>query len=112
MFGVYGFAYAHEQVYSPLVHLIWKDLYAYVIPIMRGFHQLKIIQKILYKRHQCMGYKDWFVYSEITVPESAEQGFEGRHYFRSMRLHKEEFAAVAQTKVESHTKNIELLLSS
>ena len=112
MFGVYGFAYAHEQVYSPLVHLIWKDLYAYVIPIMRGFHQLKIIQKILYKRHQCMGYKDWFVYSEITVPESAEQGFEGRHYFRSMRLHKEVFVAIVRTKVESHTKNIESLLLS
>ena len=59
-----------------------------------------------------MGYKDWFVYSEITVPESAEQGFEGRHYFRSMHLRKEVFVAIVRTKVESHTKNIESFLLS
>ena len=57
-----------------------------------------------------MGYKDRFVDSEIIAPGLAEQGFEGRHYFWSMRLHKEEFAAIAQTKVESHTKNINPLL--
>ena len=57
-----------------------------------------------------MGYKDRFVDSEIIAPGLVEQGFEGRHYFRSMRLHKEEFAAIPQTKVESHTKNIDPLL--
>ena len=57
-----------------------------------------------------MGYKDRFVDSEIIAPGLAEQTFEGRHYFRSMRLHKEEFAAIPQAKVESHTKNIDPLL--
>ena len=56
-----------------------------------------------------MGYKDWFVDSEIIAPGSAEQGFEGRHYFRSMRLHMEAFAASAQIKVESLIKNIDPL---
>ena len=59
-----------------------------------------------------MGYKDRFVDSEIIEPGLAEQGFEGRHYFRSMRLHKEVFVAIVRTKVESHTKNIESLLLS
>ena len=51
-----------------------------------------------------MGYKDWFVDSEIISPGTAEQGFEGLHYFWSVRLHKEAFAAIVQTKVQSHTK--------
>ena len=54
-----------------------------------------------------MEYKDWFVGSEIIAPGSAEQGFEGRNYFQSMRLHKEDFAAIAQTKVELLTENFE-----
>ena len=122
IYGIYHFVHAHEQVYSPLPHLIWddKDLYAipilgnYItigkfIPILGGFHQLRAIPKILYKRYQFMGYKDWFVDSEIIAPGSAEQGFEGRHYFRSMRLHMEAFAASAQIKVESLIKNIDPL---
>ena len=59
-----------------------------------------------------MGYKDWFVDSEIIAPGSTEKGFEGRHYLRSMRLHMEAFAASAQTKVEPLTKNIDPLLLS
>ena len=37
---------------------------------------------------------------------------EGRHYFRSIRLHKEGFAAIVQIKVELHTENIDPLLLS
>ena len=59
-----------------------------------------------------MGYEDWFVDSDIIAPGSAEQGFERRRYFQSMRWRKELFAAVVQTKVESHTKNIDTLLLS
>ena len=94
IYGIYHFVHAHEQVYSPLPHLIWddKDLYAipilgnYItigkfIPILGGFHQLRAIPKILYKRCQFMGYKDWFVDSEIIAPGSAEQVFEEWHYF-------------------------------
>ena len=53
-----GFVYANEQVYSRLLHLIWKhkDLYANVIPLLGGgYHQLRVTQKILYKRNRCMG---------------------------------------------------------
>ena len=39
-----------------------------------------------------------------------EQGFEARHQFRSMCLHKEAFAAIIQTIAESHTRNIDPFL--
>ena len=58
------------------------------------------------------GYKNWFVDSGIIAPESAEQAPDRRHYFWSMRLHKEAFAAIDQTKVESLTKNTDPLLLS
>ena len=59
-----------------------------------------------------MGCKYWFVDSKIIVPGSAEKGFEGCHYFRSMRSHKEAFAAIVQINEDSHTKKNDLLLLS
>ena len=52
-----------------------------------------------------MDNKDWFVDSGIISQGSADQGFEGIHYFQSMRFHKEAFAAIVQTTVESVTEN-------
>ena len=57
-----------------------------------------------------MGCNERFVDSEIIATGSAEQGFKGRHHFRSMRLRKEAFTAIVQTKVESHSKNIDPFL--
>ena len=42
--------------------------------------------------------------------DSWNKVLEGRYYFQSMCLHKEAFAAIVQTKVESHTKYIDPLL--
>ena len=50
-----------------------KDPYANAIPILGGFHQLRVIQEILYKQHQCIRYKNWFVDSEVTAPESVDK---------------------------------------
>ena len=41
-----------------------------------------------------------------------DQGFQGRHYFWPVLLHEEAFVVIAQTKVESQTKNIGPLLLS
>ena len=54
-----------------------------------------------------MRYKGRSVDSEVIAPGSAEQGFKERHYFWSMRLHKEAFAAIVQTKVELLSENFE-----
>ena len=96
------FVHADEQVYARMLHLIWKhkDLFRNIIPIMGGFHQLRVFQKILYKRHTIIGYKDWFVDAGTIAQGSSSQLFEGSHYFRSMRIHKEAFDALVQHRVE------------
>ena len=50
-------------IHSALIYLIWKDkdLYTNILSILGGFHQLKVTEKKLYKRQQCIGYKDSFV---------------------------------------------------
>ena len=49
-----------------------------------------------------MGFQDWFVDSGTFAAGSAgvSQAFEGRHYYRSMRLHKEGFDALVQSRAE------------
>ena len=57
------FVHADEQVYPRIRHLIWKhgESYSTIIPMLGGFHQLRVLQKIIFKRHGVIGYKDWFV---------------------------------------------------
>ena len=114
----YIYVHSDEAVYSKLCHILWKnkDLYRDVILLMGGFHQLRVRQKLLFKRHSCRGYKQWCVDAGIIASGSADQAFEGRHYYRCMRIHKEVFDALVQFKIEEVTqshKNIEPeLLSS
>ena len=54
-----------------------------------------------------MASKDSFVNSGIIAQGLADQGFEGIHYFQSMRSHKKKFGAIVQTNVESITENFE-----
>ena len=80
------FCHADEQVYAKLLHIIWNhgDYYQKIIPLMGGFHQLMVMQKIIYKRHGCMGYKQWFSDAEIIAAGSLEIAIEGRQYYRCM----------------------------
>ena len=56
-----GHIYAHgdEQVYALLTHIMWEDtsLYKNVIILMGGFHQLRVRQKTIHKRHAVKGYQ-------------------------------------------------------
>ena len=58
---------------------------------MGGFHQIRVFEKVLFKRYNCLGFQDWFVYSGKIATGSASQAFKWRHYYRSMHLHKEGF---------------------
>ena len=51
--------------------------------------------------------KDWIVDTGIIAQGSADQGFEGIHYYQFMRLHKEAFEAIIQSNVEPITENFE-----
>ena len=105
----YIFAHSDEAVYSKLCPILWnnKDLYRNIISLMGGFHQLRVKQKLLFKRHFCRGYKQWSVDAGIIARGSADQAWEGRHYYRCMRVHKECFDALVQYKFEDLTSNLE-----
>ena len=49
------------------------------MPMLGVFYHLRVIQKILYKRYQCMGWKSWFFDLEIIVQGSTKQGYEEGH---------------------------------
>ena len=103
----YIFCHADEDVYAKLMHIIWKhgNLYKTVLMIMGGFHQMRIRQRIISKRHAVMGYKEWFVESGIISPGSVDHAFNGGHYYRCMRLLKEAFDALIQFRTENITNH-------
>ena len=67
------FVHADEQVYARILHLIWKhgESYSTIIPMLGRFHQLRVLQKIIFKRHGAIGYKDWFV-DDGTIAEGLQ----------------------------------------
>ena len=100
------FVHAYEAVYAKLWHILWKDkeLYKNVLLLMGGFHQLRVMQRLIYKRYYCRGMQQWCVDAEIIAKGSAEQAFVARHYYRCMRIHKECFYALVQLRIEQITK--------
>ena len=82
------FVHADEQVYARIVQLIWKykDRFQNVIPLMGGFHQLRVFQRVLYKQHGVYGYQAWYADAGVIAEGSAEQAFKGGNYYRSMRI--------------------------
>ena len=101
------FAHSDEQVYARLAHIIWKDpeLYQNVIILMGGFHQLRVRQKTIFKRHAIKGYQQWVVDAKTIAFGSAAGAIEGRHYYRNMRINKEIFCALVQYRVEEITND-------
>ena len=101
------FVHSDEMIYAKLCHILWKnkDLYRSVILLMGGFHQLRVCQRLLFKRFHCKGYKEWCIDAGVIAAGSADQALNGKHYFRCMRLHKEMFDALIQTRIEDLTKN-------
>ncbi len=101
------FAHADKEVYARLAQIIWKnnDQYKNIIILMGGFHQLRVRQRLIFKRHSCVGYKDWFVDAGIIAAGSVDKAFEGKHYYRCMRILKESFDALIQYQAEQLSTN-------
>ncbi len=74
---------------SGLFKTMSYSLYKDIILLLEGFHQLRVRQKLLFKGHSCRGYKEWCSDAGVIASGSADQAFEGRHYYRCMRVHKE-----------------------
>ena len=58
---------------------------------MGDFHQLRVMQRLLYKHYIPKGYREWCVDAKTIAEGSIDQAFERRHYYRSMQMHKECF---------------------
>ena len=63
------FAYSDEQVYASLCHIIWKEPIRYqaVILLMDGFHQLRVRQETIFKRHNIMNYCKWLTDAGVVA---------------------------------------------
>ncbi len=107
----YIYAHSDEQVYARLAHIIWAhpDIYRNDVILMGGFHQLRVLQHMLFKRHGCRGFISWWVDAGVIASGSADKAADGGHYYRSLRLHKETFNALVQFRMESLTSNYEKL---
>ena len=73
------FAHSDEQVYAKLAHILWKfpDLYKNIIIVMGGFHQLRVRQRIIFKRYVCKGFRKWFIDAGIIAEGSPDMALEG-----------------------------------
>ena len=61
---------------------------------MGGFNPLQVKQRLIYKRSNCIGIKEWCIDAGLIAPGSATQAMEEHHYSRCMHLHKVCFDAL------------------
>ena len=80
-------------------------MYKKIFILVGGFDQLRVMQKILYKRYNCRQMQQICIEAETIAKGSADQAFEGRHDYRCLRVHKECFDALVQLRIETLTDN-------
>ena len=58
----HNYEHVDEIIYSKLCHIMWKnpELYKCIVMLMCGFHQLCLKLRLIYKRFNCIGIKEWF----------------------------------------------------
>ena len=69
---------------------------------MGGFHTILVNLKILFKKYGCLGFKDWWVDAGAIAESSVAQAIEGRHYYRSVCLHKQSFEALIRYRMRNN----------
>ena len=73
--------------------------YDKIIPLLGGFRTLLVKLKVLHLKFGVLGLKEGWIDSEAIQPGSADKADKGRHYFRSVRLHRESFEALMQYRI-------------
>ena len=51
-----------------------------------GFHQLLVKQRLIYKRSNCIGIKEWCIDAGVIARASAAQATEGHHFLQMHAL--------------------------
>ena len=70
---------------------------------------MRVFERVLFKRYNCLGLQDWCVEFRTITAGSVGQVFEGRHYYRSMRVHKKGFDTFVQRRVKEITNNPDII---
>ena len=73
------------------------------------FSSIACFSESSFQTLQLFSLQDWLVDFGTITTESVNQALEGRHYCRSIRLHKEGFHALVQRNVEDITNKFKLL---
>ncbi len=71
----YIFVHSDELVYSKLCDLLWKnqELYKNIILLMGGFHQLRVMQRLIHKLNGCRNFKQLCIDAEVIAAGSSDQ---------------------------------------
>ena len=99
------FLHSDEAVYSKIMMIKWaaEGKYDKIIALLGGFHTIIVKLKILHKKYRTLGMREWWVDSGAIVEDSSIKAADGRHYFRSMRYHKQSFEALLRYRIIKHT---------
>ena len=89
------FTHGYEQVYVPLVNIIWNDseLSRNIAIFIGGFDELRVRQKHFCQRHVLRGYQKREIDPKTVVPELSDTALERRHYYRNIKINKEIFVS-------------------
>ena len=99
----YIFADADEAIHIKMLITSWlnQNDYDKIISLMGGFHTILVILKILFNKYGCLAFRDWWV-------DGGAIAFEGRHYAKSVRLHKQSFQALVKKTIKSESAVTEI----
>ena len=96
------FLHADQAIHSKVLIIQWltQGKYDQIITFLGGFHTIMVNLKIPGKKYSCLGLKEWWMKADVIAQGSADQAMEGRHYHRSIRLHKHAFEALLRYRMK------------
>ena len=92
----YIFAHSDKAICCKMVLIHWlnEKKYDKVVNHIGGLHTLMVKLKIMYKKYDALGFREWWVDAGVIAVGSSVQAVEGKHYIRNLGLHKESFEAL------------------
>ena len=102
------FLHANKAMYSKFMMVKWlnEGLYDKIFPLLGDFHTLLVKLKILHKKCDLLGMKDFRVDGNVAAVGSADKTAEGKHYCRSTRLHKQHYEAAVRFIIMKNLENL------
>ena len=101
------YVHADEDIYRNIVQLKWKykDLYRNIVPLIGGFHELRVFQRLICKRFSCLSLQQLFLDAKAMPSGVVHKGFSAYHYYFCMDVVKVAFCAILQIRMETLTSS-------